>query len=597
MSVAPPRGSVRTRILRDLVLLGVWVLALALVVLAAPGCTGSISAPPRGMTGSAGSSPPLTTGAAGTGAIATGAAGTGGNATGAAGMPAPLPIVPGRSPLRRLTRTEYDNTIRDLLGDKSRPSRQFEPDTLADGFTNNADTQNVGTSLAQQYLLAAEGLSVTATKDLQALMGCDPGAVVSAGGADACVRSFLAGFGKRAWRRPLSAAEIEKLAGVYAKARMDFDPTVSVQTVLQVVLTSPNFLYRVERGTPTPGATVVPLTSWELASRLSYFFLGSMPDDQLFAAAAADALRTPEQVAAQARRLLVASNGAATERITQFFTEWMHLVNVASMQKDKTAFPAFTPAVASAMLLETQTFVNRMVFSGPGDLGSIWTAPYTYGNADVAALYGAPPPGADGKIMLDPKQRAGLLTQPAILATFAKSDSTDPVHRGKFIFESVLCGEVPPPPTNVNIMAPVITPNTTARQRFSEHDAVVECAACHRFMDGIGLALENYDAIGRWRDTEGGKTIDASGTLKGTDVDGPFVGAVELAQKLTMSPRAAACAVKQLFRFGFGRFETPADAPTIDQLAAAFQTNRQKIIDLLVDMTQVPAFLKLEVTQ
>jgi hypothetical protein len=498
--------------------------------------------------------------------------------------------VPGRSPLRRLSRTEYDNTVRDLLGDTTHPARQFEPDVLAEGFTNNADTQNVGTSLAQQYLLAAEGLAVAATKDVPGLMGCDP-----ATGGDVCVRSFLTRFGQRAWRRPLTAAELDALAGMYAGAHASFDVPTSVQTVLEAMLTSPHFLYRVEHGLPTAGAKVVPLTSWEVASRLSYFLLGSMPDDALFAAAAADQLRAPDQVAAQARRLLAATGGAVTDRIAQFFTEWLHLVNLASLQKDKTAFPSFTPTLGAAMLLETQSFVVRTIFAGPGDLGTLLTAPYTYVPAEVAPLYGGTP-APDGKLLLDPQQRAGLLTQPAVLATFAKADSTDPVHRGKFVFEDVLCGSVPPPPANVNITPPVITPNTTARQRFAEHDASATCAACHTFMDPIGLAFENYDALGRWRDTEGGQAIDASGMLRGTDVDGPFVGAVELARKLAASPQVAACAVKQLFRFGFGRFETPEDAPTLDQLAATFQTDKQKIVELLVSMTQVPAFLELEVT-
>jgi hypothetical protein len=575
------------------VLFVAWVLALALAALVVAGChgVGEVTMPGAGAAGMAAAAG--TSGAAGTGGMS-GLAGTNGEA----GTGAPLPLVPGRSPLRRLSRTEYDNTVRDLLGDATRPARQFEPDTLAEGFTNNADTQNVGTSLAQQYLTAAEALSVAATKNLSALMGCDPTSTAATGG-DACVRGFLTRFGQRAWRRPLQPAELDALAAVYAKARADFDVPTSVQTVLQVFLTSPNFLYRVELGAPdarAAGAKVVPLTSWELASRLSYFLLGSMPDDALFQAASADALRTPDQVAAQARRLLAGGNGAVTDRIAQFFTEWMHLVNVASMQKDKTAFPSFTPTLGAAMLQETQTFVTRTIFGGPGDLTTLLTAPYTYATPEIASLYGGATPAADGKLMLDPKERAGLLTQPALLATFAKGDSTDPVHRGKFVFESVLCGTVPPPPPNINITPPTITPGTTARQRFAEHDSVQACAICHKFMDPLGLAFENYDGVGKWRDTEGGKAIDASGMLQGTDVDGPFVGAVELAQRLAQSPRVSACAVRQLFRFGFGRFETPADAPTLDQLAGAFQTNRQKIVELLVALTQVPAFLQLEVT-
>jgi hypothetical protein len=556
------------------------ILALGLAA-ALGGCRGTIGGARPGAAGSAGAG-----GAASSGSAGAAAAGTSGAAGGVA-----APLVPGRSPLRRLSRVEYDNTVRDLLGDTTHPSRQFEPDTLAEGFTNNADTQNVGTSLAQQYLVAAEALSVTATKDLPALMGCDP-----ATGGDACVRSFLARFGPRAWRRPLTPAEVDALDAIYTNASKSFDVATSVQTLLQAMLMSPNFLYRVEHGVPTAGAPTAPLTSWEVASRLSYFLLGSMPDDALFAAATADALRTPEQVAAQARRLLAATNGAVTDRVAQFFTEWLHLVNVASMQKDTKAFPAFTPTLGAAMLLETQSFVVRTIFAGPGDLKTLLTAPYTYVPAEVAPLYGAATPAADGKLMLDPKQRAGLLTQPAVLATFAKADETDPVHRGKFVFESVLCGSVPPPPANINITPPALTPNTTARQRFAEHDASAACAACHTFMDPIGLAFENYDGIGRWRDSEGGQAIDASGNLKGTDVDGPFVGAVELAQKLAASPQVAACAVRQLFRFTFGRFETDEDRPTLDHLAASFQTSKQSLVELLVAATQVPAFLELEVS-
>jgi hypothetical protein len=556
--------------------------ALGGIVLAAAafGCRGTIGTPAG--SGSAGSG---MTGAAGMAPIGTGGVGgTGGQPTVSG------PLVPGRAPLRRLTRVEYDNTVLRLLGDPSNPALQFEPDTLADGFTNNADTQNVGTSLAQQYLTAAEALSVTATKDLNKLLGCDP-----TGAEAACLRSFIVQFGQRAWRRPLAAAEVDRLAAVYTKGRADFDIPTSTQMVLQTMLLSPAFLYRVELGVPAAGATTFPLTSWELASRLSYFLEGSMPDDLLLTTAAGDALRTPQQVATSAQRLLSASSRPAQDRMAQFFTEWMKLVNIDRLQKDITVFPTFTPALGPLLRQETETFVKKTLFGGPGDLATLLTAPYTYAPPEVATLYGSAPPAADGRVNLDPKRRAGLLTQPAILATLAKADTTDPVHRGKFVWEGLFCGSVPAPPTNVNITPPKITPGTTARQRFEEHRAAAACAACHVVMDPIGLTFENYDALGRWRDTENGLAIDASGQLKGTDVDGPFVGAVELAHKLASSPRVATCAVRQLFRFGFGRYDTAEDMPTIETLAAQFQSNQQRFIDLAVAMTQVPAFLQLQV--
>jgi Protein of unknown function (DUF1588)/Protein of unknown function (DUF1592)/Protein of unknown function (DUF1595)/Protein of unknown function (DUF1587)/Protein of unknown function (DUF1585) len=557
---------------------------LAGIVLATTvlGCRGTVGTSPG--SGSAGSG---TTGAAGTGGAPTvsGGAGAAGGAPTISG-----PLVPGRAPLRRLTRVEYDNTVLRLLGDPSNPALQFEPDTLADGFTNNADTQNVGTNLAQQYLLAAETLSVTATKDLNKLLGCNP-----AGAEATCLRSFITQFGQRAWRRPLTAPEIDRLAAIYTKGRIDFDIPTSTQLVLQTLLLSPAFLYRVELGAPTPGATTFPLTSWELASRLSYFLEGSMPDDLLLTTAAGDGLRTPEQVAASARRLLSPSSRPAQDRMAQFFTEWMRLVNIDRLQRDISVFPTFTPALGPLMRQETETFVKKTLFGGPGDLGTLLTAPYTYAPPEIATLYGAAPPATDGRIALDPKRRAGLLTQPAILATLAKADTTDPVHRGKFVWEGLFCGSVPAPPPNINVTPPKITPGTTARTRFEQHRAADACAACHVVMDPIGLTFENYDALGRWRDTENGLAIDASGQLKGTDVDGPFVGAVELAHKLASSPRVATCAVRQLFRFGYGRYDTDEDLPTIETLAAQFQSSQQRFIDLAVAMTQVPAFLQLQV--
>jgi Protein of unknown function (DUF1588)/Protein of unknown function (DUF1585)/Protein of unknown function (DUF1592) len=273
-------------------------------------------------------------------------------------------------------------------------------------------------------------------------------------------------------------------------------------------------------------------------------------------------------------------------------------VNLPSLQKDMTAFPTFTAGLGPALLAETQTFVKKTVFGGPGDLATLLTAPYTYASSDVAALYGAGAPGPDGKVALDPKQRAGLLTQGSLMATFAKADSTDPVHRGKFVWEGLLCGSVPAPPANVNITPPALTPGTTARERFAQHRASgASCAACHNFMDPLGLPFENYDGIGRWRDTENGLPIDASGMLMGTDVDGPFVGAVALAQKLATSQQVAACVVRQLFRFGYGRYETADDMPTLVSLSATFAGAHENVQELLVAMTQVPAFLTLGVTQ
>jgi hypothetical protein len=564
------------------------VLTASCMMLATVACTGVVG-PVTGTEPSTGS-PMGGSGAASSGVGGDASAPSSGLGGGEGGMP--LPLVTGRAPLRRLTRVEYNNTVRALLNDTSNPASQFEPDTLADGFTNNADTQNVGTTLAGEYLAAAEALSVTATKDLPTLLGCNP-----VGAETACLRSFIQQFGQRAWRRPLTTQEVDQVAGVYATGRLSFDIPTSTQMVVQTFLLSPYFLYRVELGVPAAGATVLALTSWEMASRLSYFLLGSMPDSALFAAAQQDTLRTPQQVSAQAQRLVSTPGTAAQDRFAQFFTEWLHLINIDTVQKDVVAFPSFTPSLGPLLRQETETFVKRTLFGGPGDLVTLLTAPYTYAAPEVVQLYGAPPAAADGRVTLNPKERAGLLTQPAFLATFAKASTTDPVRRGKFIWEGLFCGAVPPPPANLVITAPMIPPGTTTRQAFEAHRAAPACAACHKVMDPIGLTLENFDALGRWRDTENGVPIDVSGTLTGTDVDGPFVGPVELAQKLAASQGVANCVVRQFFRFGFGRYDTAEDAPTTDSLTGQFRTGKENMLDLAVSMTQVPAFLQLPVPQ
>ncbi|HVR64784.1 MAG TPA: DUF1592 domain-containing protein [Polyangia bacterium] len=510
-------------------------------------------------------------------------------------------MVPGRAPLRRLTRSEFNATVAALLGDSTHPADAFEPDVISDGFTNNADTQNVSTNLAQQYLTAAENLSAAAVQNLPKLLGCDPAA------QDTCLRTFVTNFGQKAWRRPLASAEIDRVLGVLDAGRTQFDVPTGVQMALQTLLLSPNFLYRVEVGVApaSPASTAVALTSWEMAARLSYFLMGSMPDDQLFTAASRDELRTPAQVAAQVSRILAA--GAATTlpqqqaqaHTAQFFTEWFHLNNIDRAQKDMTLYPEFTMDLGLAMRAETEAFVKATVFGGAGDLTSLLNAPVTYASADIAKIYGvAAPAGAAGmpaRLDLDPKQRAGLLTQPALLATFAKANGTDPVHRGKFVWESLLCKSIPAPPANAKIVAPVITPGTTARQRYAQHRTDPTCASCHQVMDPIGLAFEHYDGIGRWRDKEGTLDIDASGSLSGTDIDGSFDGAVELAQKLAGSRDVAACAVRQMFRFAFGRYETTEDEPTIANLADRFMADKKQIVGLAVALTQTPAFLQLAV--
>ena len=552
---------------------------VALLSVVAGACTGHVQGQVVGSN--AGAS------AAVGGANAMGAGGTAG-----AGAPRTVADTPPKvaAPLRRLNRIEYDNTIVDLLGDTSQPSKNFSADVAQDGFTNSAFAQTVSPAQVEQYLNAAETLSHTAASNLPKLLGCTP----AAGAEAACVTQFIGSFGKRAWRRPLTPAEQSRLLTLFTNARAKYALDVSVQLLLQAILESPNFLYLLEPASPAgatvPVGTVVPLDAWAMASRLSYFLLGSMPDAALFAAAERAELSTPEQVAAQAHRLLALPR--ARDRIGLFFTEWLQLRNLDRATKDPVMFPDYKLELGAMMQTQVQMLTSSIILDQGGSATDLLTASYTFMTPELAPLYGVPAPAASGftRVELDPAQRSGILTQAGLMASLAKSNQTDPVHRGKFVRERLLCQSVPPPPVNANITPPVVTPNSTTRARFAQHRANPSCGACHTLMDPLGLGFEHYDAIGRWRDQENGLPIDATGEANNSDVAGPFNGAVELAHKLAQSPAVKDCLVQSWFRFAQGRAATAADDGHIGFIAQQFAGNAYKMSELLVAVTQSQAF-------
>ncbi len=550
--------------------------ALLLPILALAACTGSAALPSG--EGPVGGSAALPSGGSGGGIV--NMAGTGG--TGASLVDDGLP---GRTLIRRLSNTEYQATIETLLGDTSDYAAAFPADSVVNGFTNNTDVQDVGPALAEQLLVVAEKIAAKATESADALLGCP------LAGGETCVAPFIERFGKRAWRRPLDATEQADLLGVFRSGSAAFGAKVGLQLLLEALLVSPHFLYRAEVGVPVPGQPYSTLTSWEIASRLSYFLTGTMPDDALFAAALADGLSTPEGVAEQARRLL--ATPAARRQVASFFDGWLNLRAVERLERDVARFPAWNGSLPALFQQETREFSTRVVFDGAGDFKTLLTAPFTYGAPNLAAFYGGQAgPAADGvaRIELPPTERAGLLTQASFLATHAKEIETDPVARGKFVRERMLCQGLAPPPPGLMIAAPTITPGTTARQRFIEHEAEPVCASCHRLIDPIGLAFEQYDALGSWRTEEQGQLIDASGDLTGTDVTGPLNGVVEMSAKLAESKIAGECFVRNWFRFTFGRGETDSEAARIATNTSRFEAHQGKVIDLLVELTLTPDF-------
>jgi hypothetical protein len=496
---------------------------------------------------------------------------------------------PGDTLARRMTRFEYNNTVRDLLGDTTRPADQFPADEVSGVFDNQSSALVVTQLLASGYMNAAETLATNATKDIDKLVGCD----VTQKSPSVCGNQFIADFGPRAFRHPLTSAEKSLLTNVFDTALSKWDYPTAIRLVIQTALQSPHFLYRIEFGKPDPEhAGMNKLDGYEIASRLSYLFWGSMPDDALFQAAANDELATAEQIATQANRLLHDPRARAV--IDDFHTQWLGLGILDTTTKDAMYYPTFTPAVKATWEKETLSFVEHVIFDGEGDMNTLLTAPYTMANKDVAGYYGlknGPTGSAFVKTDLDPKQRSGFLTQPALMGAYGHAGETAPVQRGRFVRERLLCEIVAPPPANVNAVPPAVDPNVTLRQRFKQHETDAFCASCHHLMDPIGFGFENYDSVGAWRSKEAGKPVNAHGDIVDSeDADGAFDGAIQLGQRLAGSDEVHNCMVQQWFTYAEGRAQTESDACSVSTLRSTFETGKYDIKTLLVALTQTDTF-------
>jgi hypothetical protein len=457
------------------------------------------------------------------------------------------------------------------------------------GFASNV-TVPVSNTQVDKYREQAERLAALAVtgEGLARLAPCTPPTKA----ADACADEFIANFGKRAFRRPLTADEAARYQAVYAAgsgAGGDF--AAGIELVISALLQSPNFLYLPELGdTDAPTSAPVPLTPYEVASRLSYFLLGGMPDEQLFEAADDRALASPEQLTTQARRLL--GTPKATASMVSFHRQWMMLDDLSSMTKDAKTYPDFTPTLRQAMNDEVAAFVTGVVESGDARLETLLTANFSFLQGPLYGIYGLPVPAAGTaatptRVVLPDGQRAGLLTLAGTLATFAHADQSSPVARGFLVSDKLLCITPPPPPPNVDTNVPPPDPNVTTRQRLAKHRTDVSCNGCHGLMDPYGLTFEHYDGIGRYRNKDGVQAVDATGTLPGI---GDVEDAVDLIGRLAKSDQVRRCVVQKWFRFALGRVENDADDATLAVVQKRFAGSDYRIPDLLVAMVATDGF-------
>jgi hypothetical protein len=489
--------------------------------------------------------------------------------------------------LRRLTHSQYDHTVRDLLGDQTDPASEFPPEDFVNGFRNQSRGESLSPLLVEGYSAAAERLAKAAFRggDTHNLIPCKPSA--------ACRTKFVHDFGLKAFRRPLNADEQTRYEALM-KSNSDF--ISGAQLVVEAMLQSPNFLFHLD-------ATKDPkLKAYATANRLSYSLRDTMPDAELFAAAARGDLATRAGVEKQTRRLL--ADPKAHEALDEYVSQWLRFDRLITASKDRRKYPLFTRDTVGALMQEATTFVSDLVWNNH-DFMTLFTADYAHPNGELARIYGITPPAKDfDRVAFSADSgRAGILGEGLYLALTAKPDETSPTARGLFVREIFLCQHVPDPPPGVNTNLPPVTeakPQTN-RERMTEHTSNSFCSTCHKLMDSVGFGMEGFDAVGARREQmsfefgsgRGKHTVnlplDTLGTVAGIP-DSNFTTPKELGAILARSSLCQECIVKQYFRYTAGRPDTAADQPLIQQVTKDFRDSGFKFQELVVSLTLLREF-------
>lgn len=413
---------------------------------------------------------------------------------------------------------------------------------------------------------------------------CDPAEI----GEAACARQILTRFTRRAWRRPATDAEIDRLMSFLTLAHDSGDGfDVGMKLALEAVLLSPHFIYRVETDPDPQSETPHRLNDYELASRLSYFLWSSMPDDELLDLADQDALHDPATLAAQVDRML--ADPKAQALVDNFAGQWLATRAVETVEPNKTLFPGFEDALKTDIQAETNLFFKEFLET-ERPVRDMLDANFTYLSDRLAAHYGLPQVGSQTmtRVTLDPSShRGGLLRQASFLAITSHPNRTSPVKRGKWVLEKLLCKEPPPPPPGVNNTVNTDVLTGTLREKLEEHRSNPSCAGCHALMDPIGFGFENYDAVGRYRTMDGDYPVDATGTLPDGET---FSGPGELAQILKSDPHLSACVAKNMLVYALGRGDSPKDLCAIQKIAADFDARGGTFRDLIHVITESEPF-------
>ncbi len=501
--------------------------------------------------------------------------------------------------LRRMTHSQYNNTVRDLLKDASNPASHFPPEDYVNGFKNQYQALSVSPILTEAYSRAAERLAANAFRrgDSRNLIPCKP----SSDEDSACRTKFIQTFGRRAFRRTLDPEEAGWYQTIFKSQKTFLE---GAQAVIETMLQSPGFIFWQEE-TPNP-----KWKSHAKASRLSYFLWNTTPDDALLDSASRGQLDTPEGIERTVRRML--DDPRAKDGVDEFVSEWLRFDRVMTASRERRLYPLFNRELAKAMTEETRRFIGDLVWNDRNFM-QVFTAKYSFINSDLAAVYQTPPPERDfQRVEFSPEsERAGLLGQTLFLTLSSKPDETAPTGRGLFVREQFLCQQVPPPPPGVDTNLPEVEESkpVTNRERLAFHAGNPMCAGCHKLIDPIGFGFEKFDAIGMRREKHkllfypnltGAAArrakpkqveleLDTKGSVAGI-ADSGFTNPRELGELLAKTPQCQECVVKQVFRFMSGRQETPADKPVIKQSLDAFRGSGYRFKELIVALVKAREF-------
>lgn len=480
----------------------------------------------------------------------------------------------------RLTRAQYDTTVRDLLAADLILPPTLEPDAPFDDLLSvGASVAKVSPRGVELYEDAARSLAAQVagkSERLAALLPCQPTSTTDG----ECARQFVEKVGRRLWRRPLQPQETARVVGVAVQAAQTLGTfQQGLEYALVALLQSPHFLYRPERGEPDPQhAGHHRLTAAELATRLAYFLWNGPPDDALLDAAQSGHLDDEAGLAQQVDRML--ADPKLVRAVRNFADEWLQLSGLGSLSKDPKVYKHFSSDLGASAREETLRLVEYLVLQRDADLRELLTTHTTFVDRRLAAIYDVPAvtDTGHGRVELPEGERQGLLGQVSFLALQAHPVSSSPTLRGRYLRRFLLCDEVPNPPAGLNTALPEpTTAAKTMRDRLASHMSTPGCKGCHKLMDPLGLGFERFDGIGRFRKDDAGTPVDTSGDLDGVK----FSDAAGLARAVAQSPRYDRCIVRKLYAYAVGRRIGEGEVGQLDALTKQFSHGGRRLRELL----------------